>query len=46
MIHPSGEGDEMYVDIGAYGVPKNPDFHAENTTRRIEAFVRKIHGWV
>lgn len=35
---------EMYVDIGAYGEPKVPGFHYRETTRKIEAFVRRHAG--
>lgn len=44
MVHPKGESDELYVDIGVYGVPKVEDFEPRNTTRRIEEFVRKCNG--
>ena len=36
----------MYVDIGAYGIPKAPQFSAERTTRKIEGFVRDVHGYI
>jgi delta24-sterol reductase len=35
---------KMYVDIGAYGVPTSENFHAKETTRRIESFVRQVNG--
>lgn len=46
MVHPAKEdiGEEMYVDIGAYGVPKVQPFCPEETTRKLEAFVRKVNG--
>lgn len=34
----------MFMDIGAYGIPKRTSFQAEKTTRAIEAFVRKVNG--
>ncbi|OQR85741.1 24-dehydrocholesterol reductase [Achlya hypogyna] len=37
--------DELFVDIGAYGVPQVLDFHPIETTRRIEAFVRSVGGF-
>lgn len=47
MVHPVGEGDELYVDVGLYGVPKVPEgkkYHAVNVTRDIEDFVTKVYG--
>ena len=32
--------EEMFVDVGVYGVPKNDRFDAERTTRKVEEFVR------
>ena len=32
--------EEMFVDVGVYGVPKNDRFDAEKTTRKVEEFVR------
>jgi delta24-sterol reductase len=37
-------GEELYVDIGVYGVPKVSGFKPRETTRRIEEFVRKNRG--
>jgi len=45
MLHPKGSKEEMYMDIGAYGIPKRPTYNAEKTTRTIEAFVRKVNGF-
>lgn len=36
--------EEMFVDIGTYGVPKVSDFHPVETTRRVESFVRSVKG--
>jgi hypothetical protein len=47
MVHPAGEREELYVDVGVYGVPKVPKgtkYHAVNTTRILEDFVAKING--
>jgi hypothetical protein len=44
MLHPVGDVEEMYVDIGAYGIPKTQTFNPEQTTRNLEDFVRKVHG--
>ena len=41
---PSGK-DEMYVDIGLYGVPRGERFDAERTMCRLEEFVRNIGGF-
>lgn len=48
MVHPVGEGDELYVDVGVYGVPKVPKgkrYHAVSVTRDIEDFVAKVNGF-
>jgi len=37
--------EEMYLDIGVYGVPHVDDFHCEKTTRDVEAFVRSSNGF-
>ena len=44
MVHPAGDRDEMYVDIGAYGAPTAKGYDAIPTTRNIEAYVRKVKG--
>lgn len=36
----------MYVDIGVYGPPKTKGFDAIPTTKRIEAYVMKVKGYV
>ncbi|XP_076440884.1 delta(24)-sterol reductase-like [Babylonia areolata] len=45
MVHPEGNADEMYVDIGAYGSPKQPAFSTIPSTKRLEAFVMKKKGF-
>lgn len=45
MVHPKGEEAELYVDIGAYGEPRVKNFEAKSTTRRLEKFVRDVHGF-
>lgn len=35
---------EMFVDIGAYGVPKVPKFNAQRALRQVEKFVREVKG--
>lgn len=47
MVHPANEREELYVDIGVYGVPKVPEgkmYDAVNTVRDIEDFVAKVNG--
>lgn len=41
---PSGK-EEMYVDVGVYGVPKNTDYETVKSTKKVEAFVRKVSGF-
>ncbi|XP_038049760.1 delta(24)-sterol reductase-like [Patiria miniata] len=45
LVHPKGNKDEMYVDLGAYGTPKRKGFHFVETTRRVEEYVRSVHGF-
>uniref|UniRef100_A0AAR2K7Y4 Delta(24)-sterol reductase n=1 Tax=Pygocentrus nattereri TaxID=42514 RepID=A0AAR2K7Y4_PYGNA len=45
MVHPKGDEDELYVDIGAYGEPKVKHFEAQASTRQLEKFVRDVHGF-
>uniref|UniRef100_W5L1N3 Delta(24)-sterol reductase n=1 Tax=Astyanax mexicanus TaxID=7994 RepID=W5L1N3_ASTMX len=45
MVHPKGNEDELYVDIGAYGEPKVKHFEAQASTRQLEKFVRDVHGF-
>ncbi len=44
MLRTSTGKEEMYLDIGVYGVPKEP-FDCGKTIRRIEAFVKKVNGF-
>ncbi|MEQ2182976.1 Delta(24)-sterol reductase, partial [Goodea atripinnis] len=44
MVHPKGQQEELYVDIGAYGEPKVKHFEARASTRQLEKFVREVHG--
>ena len=44
MVHPKGDKPEFYVDIGAYGAPKVPNYNSLETTRRLEAFVSSAGG--
>ncbi|GJQ68037.1 hypothetical protein Trydic_g10670 [Trypoxylus dichotomus] len=45
MLHPSNKKEEMYVDIGVYGVPKTDNFHPRNSTRNVEKFVKDVKGY-
>ncbi|XP_069693049.1 delta(24)-sterol reductase-like [Periplaneta americana] len=47
MVHPADDREELYVDVGVYGVPKDTgkQYHAVNTTRAIEDFVAKVDGF-
>lgn len=44
MVHPKGQEEELYVDIGAYGEPRVKHFEAKASTRQLEKFVRDVHG--
>jgi len=41
---PSGE-EQLFVDVGVYGVPKRDNFDAVETTRKVEEFVRSVKGF-
>lgn len=45
MVHSRGNTEELFVDVGVYGVPGVKNFNPVETTRSIEAFVRKVHGY-
>ena len=45
MLSSPSNRDEMFVDVGVYGVPRNDRFEAEKTTRIIEEFVRYWKKW-
>lgn len=42
---PTGR-EEMFMDVGVYGVPKTKSYHALNTTRAVEEYVRQKKGSV
>lgn len=44
MVHPKTPTEQMYVDIGVYGVPKRK-FDAKPVTRRIESLVADCDGF-
>ncbi|XP_007428264.1 delta(24)-sterol reductase [Python bivittatus] len=45
MVHPKGDEEELYVDVGAYGMPQTKHFEAMASTRQLEKFVRNVHGF-
>lgn len=48
MVHPAaGLNEDMYVDIGVYGVPKvrQGHFHPVRTTRQLEDLIVECHGF-
>merc|ERR1712130_591129 len=45
LLKPHTNKEEMFVDVGVYGVPKNERFDAEKTTRKVEEFVRNVNGF-
>eukprot|EP00118_Oscarella_pearsei_P015990 m.149207 g.149207 ORF g.149207 m.149207 type:complete len:104 (+) comp38518_c0_seq14:1331-1642(+) len=45
LVHaPTGE-DQLYVDLGCYGIPQEKSFHFRDSLRRVEAFVRQVKGF-
>lgn len=45
FVHPTRSQEEMFVDVGVYGVPKSPTFLATPSTRAVEDFVRQVEGF-
>ena len=45
MLRSASNREELFVDVGVYGVPKNDRFDAEKTTRKVEEFVRNVDGF-
>lgn len=45
MLRPVGDKETLCVDLGLYGTPTVDNFHPEETTRRVEAFVRRAKGF-
>ncbi|XP_030044678.1 delta(24)-sterol reductase [Microcaecilia unicolor] len=45
MCHPKEDQAELYIDIGAYGEPKQKHFQAKASMRQLEKFVRDVHGF-
>lgn len=44
FIHPTSWGEEMFVDVGIYGVPA-VDFLATRNVREVEDYVRSVEGF-
>jgi Delta24-sterol reductase len=45
FIRPLDDGDEMFVDVGAYGNPAYAGFNARSACRQAEDFVRAKKGY-
>ena len=45
FVRPLKDGDEMFVDIGAYGNPSMEGFDARAACRKVEDFVRRKGGY-
>jgi delta24-sterol reductase len=52
FLKPTSSGEEMFVDVGIYGVPGvgsgrpgKTDFVAKPSSRRVEDFVRSVEGY-
>lgn len=45
LLNETSTGEEMFVDVGAYGVPKNPSYNSDKDTRAVEKFVRDVQGY-
>jgi len=45
FVQPLPDGDEMFVDVGAYGNPAYAGFNARSACRKAEDFVRAKKGY-
>lgn len=45
FVRPLPDGDEMFVDVGAYGNPNYAGFNAVSACRQAEDFVREKKGY-
>ena len=45
MLRTPSNRDEMFVDVGIYGVPGQERFDPDKSLRRLEEFVRNIGGF-
>lgn len=44
LLHPTGEKEELFVDIGLYGEPKVKHYDSVKTTKDMELFVGDKKG--
>eukprot|EP00794_Sanderia_malayensis_P007853 gene7853-8702_t len=45
FVHPKGDKNELFVDIGAYGTPRSQTFNGPATISKIEKFVIEHNGF-
>ncbi|OXU25603.1 hypothetical protein TSAR_013696 [Trichomalopsis sarcophagae] len=45
FVHSRDSNEDMYVDVGVYGVPRTFDYEAAKTTRVIEKVVSQLNGY-
>lgn len=45
IVHPHDDIDDMYIDIGAYGTPKQKSFNGPDTIKQMESFVLQKNGY-
>ena len=45
LVHAPNNKTTLFVDIGAYGNPKSPNFSAMKSGKRVEEFVRQVKGY-
>ncbi|KAJ8950390.1 hypothetical protein NQ314_007929 [Rhamnusium bicolor] len=45
MVHPKGNAERLYVDIGLYGVPNVENFDPKKSTRKIEKYAAEVNGF-
>ncbi|XP_066158686.1 delta(24)-sterol reductase-like [Euwallacea fornicatus] len=45
FVHPKSGGEQLYIDIGLYGVPKVGGFKPKEDIRKIEKYVTEVNGF-
>ncbi|XP_066258952.1 delta(24)-sterol reductase-like [Euwallacea similis] len=45
FVHPKSDGNQLYIDIGIYGVPKVKGFKPKEDMRKIEKYVTEVNGF-
>jgi Delta24-sterol reductase len=45
LVNPLPDGDDMFIDVGAYGVPHVQNYDPDRSHRTVEEFVRKVGGF-